>query len=218
MANEKDKSLQNPSAEGKVPSADYKSGQNTGAAFAPKKEAFSEDGGQNSMKLVSPSDINRSLLDQAKDTAGQAYNSAAEKATSKIAEQKSSLSSGLTSVADSVRKVGENLKGSDSEGGIAKYTAEYSDAAAQKIEQAANYFERKDIKEMYRDVENFARSNPAIFVGGAFALGILAARFLKSSSPKHLTDGAGQTFGSDQSAKGAYSNGETRSATNQPIY
>jgi len=32
-------------------------------------------------------------------------------------------------------------------------------------------------------VEGYARRNPAVFVGAAFALGFLAARFLKTSSP-----------------------------------
>jgi hypothetical protein len=37
------------------------------------------------------------------------------------------------------------------------------------------------------DVENFARRQPALFIGGALALGILAARFLKSSSQQGST-------------------------------
>jgi len=36
---------------------------------------------------------------------------------------------------------------------------------------------------LMRDVEHFAHKNPAVFLGGAFALGILAARFLKSGNP-----------------------------------
>ncbi len=192
MANEQNKSSQNPSTGGISPSQQY-TGQNTGAAAAPKKDALTE-----STFGKTNTETNKSLLDQAKDTAGQAYNSVAEQATSKLDEQKSSLSGGLASVADSVRMVGENLKTSETGGGIAKYTAEYTDSAARKIEQAADYFERKDIKAMYRDVESFARTNPAIFIGGAFALGLLAARFLKSSNPRQLSKAAGQTFGTER--------------------
>jgi len=124
----------------------------------------------------------RSLYDQAKETAGQAYEVAAEKATNKLEEQKSTLSGGLATVADSVRKVSENLRGPDVQDGISKFTAEYSDTAARKIEDIASYFEQKSVQEMYRDVENFARRNPAVFVGGAFALGLLVSRFIKSGS------------------------------------
>ena len=130
----------------------------------------------------------RSLYDQAKETAGQAYEVAAEKATTKLEEQKSTLSGGLASVAGSVRKVSENLRGPDVQDGISKFTAQYSDTAARKIEDVANYFEQKSVSEMYSDVETFARKNPAVFVGGAFALGLLAARFLKSGASSHRSN------------------------------
>ncbi len=126
--------------------------------------------------------VARSFYDQAKDTAGQAYEVAAEKATTKLEEQKTNLSGGLSSIADSVRKVGENLRGPDVQDGITKFTSDYSGKAAEKIEGVANYFERKNVREMYSDLEGFARRNPMAFIGGAFALGLLTARFLKSGS------------------------------------
>lgn len=144
----------------------------------------------------------RSLYDQAKETASEAYEVAAEKATTKLEEQKTTLSSGLATVADSVRRVSQNLKGQDVKDGMAKFTADYSDAAAQKIEQVANYFERKDVRAMYNDIENFARRNPAMFIGGAFAIGLLAARFLKSETPNQMAAAAGESFGTDRGGTG----------------
>lgn len=138
----------------------------------------------------------RSLYDTAKETAGQAYEVAAEKATTKLEEQKTNLSGGLASVADSVRHVSENLRGPDVQDSISKFTAEYSDVAARKIEDVANYLERKNVSEMYRDLEGFARRNPAVFVGGAFALGLIAARFLKSgTSTQPINYGSGWEAG-----------------------
>ena len=134
--------------------------------------------------------VARSLYDQAKETAGQAYEIAAEKATTKLEEQKTSLSGGLSSVAQSVRMVGENLRGPEVQEGLSKYTAEYSGKAAEKIEGVANYFEQKSVREMYSDLEDFARRNPLAFIGGAFALGLLAARFFKSDSSRHMAAGA----------------------------
>ncbi len=204
MANEQNKFSQNPSSTGGAPAEKNPVSSNTGTGAQTKKEnplsnapeASSLD--SSTFAAERDKDTGKSLLDQAKDTAGQAYEAASGKAVSKIDDQKLTLASGLSSVADSVRQVGQNLKGTDVNDGIAKYTAEYSDTAAQKIEQVANYFERKDVKEMFRDVESFARQNPAIFIGGAFALGIIAARFLKSSSPKYLTNAAGQNIGSER--------------------
>lgn len=41
--------------------------------------------------------------------------------------------------------------------------------------------QQKDIDEVIRETEDFARVQPAIFLGGAALLGFVAARFLKSS-------------------------------------
>jgi hypothetical protein len=79
--------------------------------------------------------------------------------------------------------MGENLRGKEQETPIAGLTARYGDSLAQQVEQVSHYLEQKDLRELVRDVEVFARRNPAVFIGGAFALGMLAARFLKSGNP-----------------------------------
>ncbi len=137
------------------------------------------------------------LMDQIKTTASDAYGTATSKATEKIEEQKSNLSSGLSSVADNIRKLGDNLTESDTPDGFSKVAAQYSGSAADKIEQAAQYFDRHDLHAMFQDAENFARRNPAVILGGAFALGFLAARFLKSSQPGARSAAAGRTFDSN---------------------
>jgi uncharacterized membrane protein YgcG len=75
------------------------------------------------------------------------------------------------------------LRDTDEQTGITNTAAEYGDTLAQQIEKISQYFERSDVRVMVRDVETFARRNPAVFIGGAFAVGLLAARFLKSSNP-----------------------------------
>jgi hypothetical protein len=125
----------------------------------------------------------RGLIDTAKSTAGQAYGVATEKATTVIEERKGDLASGLTTVADTIRQVGSTLRQTEEQTGITDTAAQYGDSLAQQIESISRYFERSDVRVMVRDVETFARRNPAVFVGGAFALGLLAARFLKSSNP-----------------------------------
>jgi hypothetical protein len=136
----------------------------------------------------------RSLVDQAKETAGQAYEAVTEKAATKLDEQKSTLSGGLSTVADSVRQVGENLGSSRTDSGLAEAAAKYTNTAAQKLEDVAGYFETRNVREMARDLEGFARRNPAVFLGAAFGLGFLAARFLKSTTPKYDTARAGSEF------------------------
>jgi hypothetical protein len=125
----------------------------------------------------------KEILKQAKETAGQAYEKVSEQASSQIVTQKETLARGLSSVADGIKQMGASIRGTEDQTPIAGLTARYGDSLAQQVEQVANYLERKDLRELVRDVEIFARRNPAVFIGGAFALGIAAARFLKSGNP-----------------------------------
>lgn len=146
------------------------------------------------------------LLSQAKSTAGEAYDKVAEKATSTIEEKKADLTGGLTSVADSIRQVGNNLNQSTDSGAVTEYSKQYANTAAEKLESVARYFDNKDLKAIARDAESFARRNPAIFLGGAFALGILAARFFKSSPTPSI--GQGSTAPDHQLTEGNFAAGQ----------
>jgi ElaB/YqjD/DUF883 family membrane-anchored ribosome-binding protein len=134
-------------------------------------------------------DTAKTLLDQAKSTAGDAYESVAEKASTSLEEKKAGLTGGLMSVADSIRRVGDNLNETPDRTPVADYSARYAQTAAKKLEDVAHYFETKDLKSVGRDIEMYARRNPAVFLGGAFALGLLAARFLKSSPTPSINYG-----------------------------
>lgn len=106
-----------------------------------------------------------------------------EKATSIIDEQKTNVATGLSNVADSIRQVGENLRNSEDDNKIADVTARYGQNLAEKIESFSDYVDQATIKNLTRDVEKFARQQPALFIGGAFLVGLLATRFLKTSAP-----------------------------------
>ncbi|MCY7344837.1 MAG: hypothetical protein LH614_01345 [Pyrinomonadaceae bacterium] len=130
----------------------------------------------------------KETFDKVKESAGtmanEALGQAKEKASSVLDEQKTNLASGITSVADSIRQVGENLSHSDENNQIAALAGKYGESLAGQVEKFSSYIDDKELKELVRDVEQFAKRNPALFIGGAFALGILAARFLKSSGQK----------------------------------
>jgi hypothetical protein len=57
-----------------------------------------------------------------------------------------------------------------------------ADRLAETTERLATNLEGKDLDQIVDEVEQFARRQTALFLGGAFALGLVAARFLKSSS------------------------------------
>lgn len=132
-----------------------------------------------------------------KETAKQAYSQVAEKATSQIEEQKAGLAQGLHGIADTVRQTSENLREAGQETPIANFTAKYGESLAQQIDGVSNYLNKKELSEMVNDVEHYARRNPAVFIGAAFGVGFLLARFLKSSgsgkSSAQLTSGSSQT-------------------------
>ncbi len=135
-------------------------------------------------------DTGKTLLEGAKATASEAYSSVADKAASTIEEKKAGITDGLTTAAETVRRVSGAIGEGDSQGGVSEYAARYTETAAQKLEDAAHYFESTDLRGLAHDIESFARRNPAIFLGSAFALGVLAARFIKSG-PSPLASNIG---------------------------
>jgi hypothetical protein len=149
----------------------------------------------------------KGIISQVKESggkvAGEAFTQVKEKAASKIDEQKATLAQGLGGVAQTIRQVGETLKDADEPSGVASKTAEYGDTLARQVEQFSTYLEKNNVSELLREVERFARRNPAYFIGGAFVLGLLGARFLKSSSPnqalttRQSSDKSGKTDGKE---------------------
>jgi hypothetical protein len=61
------------------------------------------------------------------------------------------------------------------------------DKAADQVEQLAGYLQSRDVNQIVADAEGFARSRPSVFLGGAFALGFLLSRFLKSAPASSRT-------------------------------
>lgn len=57
---------------------------------------------------------------------------------------------------------------------------------ADQVENLANQLRTKDLNTVTRDVSNFARNNPALFIGGAALLGFAATRFLKARDPQRV--------------------------------
>src|SRR5215213_2271261 len=110
----------------------------------------------------------------AKDALGKVK----ENATTALDDKKANLAQGLTGVADTIRQVGDTLKPAEGEppaNKVAELTTHYTESLSQQVEKISGYLERQDLRGLMSDLESFARRNPAIFLGGAFALGILAA-------------------------------------------
>jgi hypothetical protein len=100
-----------------------------------------------------------------------------ERATAQIETQKDRALDGLGSVAQAVRGSTQRLRDEQHDS-----VARYVEQAADQLERIAQRLREKDVSEFVDDVQRFARRQPAVFIGSAFALGLIGARFLKSSS------------------------------------
>jgi hypothetical protein len=90
--------------------------------------------------------------------------------------QKDRATDGLGSIAQAVRQTTGKLREDRQD-----MVAQYVEQAADQIERFSNSLREKDVSELLEDAQRFARRQPALFIGGSFAVGLLAARFLKSS-------------------------------------
>lgn len=121
-----------------------------------------------------------------------------EQAVGQLATQKERASSELGGVARALRTTGDQLSEQE-QGSVARYVTQ----AADQTERLSEYLSERDANELVREAEDFARNRPAVFLGGAFALGVAAARFLKSSAGQREgveIDPGAATSESDRSA------------------
>jgi hypothetical protein len=118
------------------------------------------------------------VVEQAQQAAGQVADQARQQAANRVESQKDQAINVLAMLAQAVRQTSQELRGQEQ-----PMLADCVDRTAQSVEQMANYLRARDVGALLDDTQSFARRNPALFLGGSFALGLLAARFFKSSAP-----------------------------------
>ncbi|MBW3630959.1 MAG: hypothetical protein KY464_16925 [Gemmatimonadetes bacterium] len=139
-------------------------------------------------------------LDQAREKAQRLVSTAQERAAEQVQvrfdAQKQRAADSLSSVAETLRNTTQNFQtGQD---GIGRYINE----AADRVDNLAHYLHDRELNEIVDQVEEFARRQPVAFLGGAFALGVLGARFLKSSQGSMRGYGsAGHYSGQDRTGR-----------------
>jgi hypothetical protein len=114
------------------------------------------------------------LVDQAKHVAAVVADKVGEQVSHGIEEKRDAAVQKIGGVAEAVRWGSKMLKDVGPLGQV-------SEKAADGIEDVASFFDNKQVGDLVRDVERFARREPAIFLGAAFAIGLIGGRFLKSS-------------------------------------
>jgi hypothetical protein len=97
-------------------------------------------------------------------------------AATQLTTQKMRATDALSNVAAALRQSSQPLRDNNQ-----AMLADYAGKAADQLEQFSTRFRERDVAELMDDAKRFARQQPALFVGAAFAAGVVVARFLKSS-------------------------------------
>jgi len=128
-----------------------------------------------------------------------------QKAASQLNDQKARATDSLGSVADAVRQSTRQLRDQQFD-----TVAQVVERAADQIERLSNHLRERDLNELVAEAQQFARQQPAMFIGSSFAAGLLAARFIKASRPaESYANRAYGSYGGETLAGGGASEGGT---------
>lgn len=120
------------------------------------------------------------VIEHTQRTAGEAIGQARTKTTSWIETQFDVAADNLNNVAGAVRDTGAQLRSQDPRN-LAQI-ADLASGAAEAVENVSTRLRDATVDDIITETSQLARQQPAFFIGGAFVLGFLLARFLKSTS------------------------------------
>ena len=104
-----------------------------------------------------------------------------DQANARLSSQKDRALDGVGGVTEAIRQTTQTLRDQRHD-----VVARYVEQVAGQVDRMAQSLRQKDVGELLDDAQRLARRQPALFVGSAFALGLLGARFLKSSPPDRV--------------------------------
>lgn len=146
----------------------------------------------------------------AKDQAMRAAAQVGEQAKTTVDSRMSDVAQELGSVADAVRQTSYEI------GGESETVAQYGERIAEQLDGISSYLNEKGVEDVLTDLQDFARRQPAVFLGGAFILGMVVGRFIRSSGNRgdNYAEGESIRFASGESndtsqPTGSYSNGKS---------
>jgi hypothetical protein len=116
---------------------------------------------------------------QATESAGHLAERAADIGLQQADRGREMAAEGIDKVARTVRRVSTDMQTDQPQIANAALTA------ADQAEKVAQYLRQTDARQMISNVEEVARRQPLIFLGGAFLLGVAASRFIKAAGGGH---------------------------------
>jgi len=138
------------------------------------------------------------LKQEVEQKASQVKEKTEGKIVSVLKQNKEAATGEIRSFIQVLRDTSEKLKKEDH-----ITVAEYSEKLADGLERMNESIRQRDVKETFHNVEDFAKRQPWLFVGGAVAGGFALSRFLKSSGQKQSLERSsyGKEFDSDESER-----------------
>ena len=121
----------------------------------------------------------RTLTSEAQQVASDLADKATRSAERQFAGGKERAVQMIGQVAEALRHSGETL----SSGTEMPMINDYLGRAASQIDGLSGYLKEKSLTDVVGDVERFARKEPVLFTSGAFLIGLLGGRLLRSSQP-----------------------------------
>jgi hypothetical protein len=125
----------------------------------------------------------------AKDAPPSLLGGIQQRVTSRVDEQKNRAADGLGGIASVIQNASNELRNEN------EALASYVDMASDQMRRFAAHIRERGVADMMDDVAAFARRRPAVFIGGAFLLGVCVARFLKSSADRETIDTTSRAAG-----------------------
>lgn len=130
---------------------------------------------------------------EAGETAGHLAERAAGVGFQQADRAREQTADGLNQLAESVRRLSTDVESEQ------PAIANLASTAAEQAERVAGYLRQTDARQLVHSIEDVARRQPLLFVGGAFVLGIAASRFVKAAgggSSASQTSYGGTGYGS----------------------
>ena len=119
----------------------------------------------------------------AKEQTRQAAGQARDRARSEVDRRSTQAGEKVTSQANYLRSVGEELRKQGKEG-----PAKVADQVAERTERVGQYLTQSDGDQILDDIEDFGRRNPWVVMAGGMALGFAASRVIRASSRRRYEE------------------------------
>jgi ElaB/YqjD/DUF883 family membrane-anchored ribosome-binding protein len=150
---------------------------------------------QTEYRTDTPSNEDTDVRQKVEETASTLVDQATQVASTQAKTQKERAASTLDAVAKSLYETGTGMREQQPQ------LASLADQAASRVVDASAYLREHEVRDLVREAENFARREPVLFLGAAFAIGFVAARFIKASAPQsNQGNGSGAEWRGDSGA------------------